>query len=52
MMPTKRPVGRPKAPPTAVMRLRIPLDAYAKIMALGGDRWAKRVLIEQLEKAT
>ena len=32
------------------MRLRIPLDAYEKIKALGGDIWAKRVLLEQLNK--
>lgn len=42
--------GRPVAQPTAVIRIRLPLPVHAKIMALGGDIWVKRVINEALLK--
>ena len=46
-----RPVGRPKAPPTDVIRIRLPLKEHAQVIELGGDKWAKRVILENLEKS-
>jgi len=48
----KRPgAGRPKAPASIVLRLRMPVTTYNRIKALGGDIWAKRIINEALEKA-
>lgn len=44
--------GRPLAPPTALMRLRLPLPVYEAVQALGGDVWVKRVIIEALNSAS
>jgi hypothetical protein len=43
--------GRPVADPSAVIRIRLPLPVHAKIMALGGDIWVKRVINEALQQA-
>lgn len=42
--------GRPPAPPTTLMRLRLPLPVYETVQALGGDVWAKRVIVEAINK--
>lgn len=48
----KRPgAGRPKADPTAVIRIRLPIPVYEKVAKLGGDIWVKRIIKEQVEKA-
>ena len=39
------------APPSGLLRLRIPLAEHTAMMELGGDRWAKRVLLEALSQA-
>ena len=44
----KRKAGRPKAPPTEVIRIRLPLPVHAKVMDKGGDRWVKRLINESL----
>ena len=42
--------GRPQAPASAVLRIRLPLPVHAKVLALGGDIWVKRVINEALLK--
>lgn len=42
--------GRPPAPPSAVMRIRLPLPVYEKVKALGGDIWVKRIINEAIDK--
>lgn len=49
-MIVKRHVGRPKAPPTEVIRIRLPLPLHAQVMALGGDKLVKRLIDEHLQK--
>ena len=46
--------GRPLAPESTVVRIRVPLAIHEKIKELGGDKWIKRVILEALEniKAT
>lgn len=51
MTTPKRTVGRPKADPSAVIRIRLPLPTHAAIMSLGGDRFVKRVLNEAVDLA-
>ena len=41
--------GRPKAPDSTLLCIRMQVDTHASIMALGGSRWAKRVLTEALD---
>lgn len=47
-MTEKRKAGRPKAEPTAVIRLRVPVAAHAAIIDLGGDKWARRIILAAL----
>lgn len=49
MIEVKRKAGRPKAPPTEVMRIRLPLQVHAKVMDKGGDKWVKRLITEAVE---
>ena len=42
--------GRPPAPPSAVMRIRLPLPVHARVYALGGDIWVKRIINEAIDK--
>jgi len=51
MTPSPRKAGRPKAEPTAVIRLRVPVDAHAAIVELGGDKWARRIILAALDQA-
>lgn len=51
MTTTKRQVGRPKAPPTAVIRVRLPVDTHATVMQLGGDKFVKRVVMQAVDSA-
>ena len=51
MTQQKRKAGRPPAPPTAVIRLRVPVADHAAILELGGDKWARRVILAALEQA-
>jgi hypothetical protein len=44
--------GRPPAPPSVVVRIRLSLPEHDKVTALGGDVWIKRVLREALFKAS
>ena len=46
----KRKAGRPKAPPTEVIRIRLPLPVHAKVIDKGGDKWVKRLINEAIEK--
>lgn len=46
----KRKAGRPKAPPTEVIRIRLPLPVHTKAMDKGGDKWVKRLINEAIEK--
>ena len=48
-MTAKRKVGRPKAEPSKVIRIRLPIPLHDKAVKRGGDIWAKRTLIEILE---
>ena len=50
MIEAKRKAGRPKAPPTKVIRIRLPLLVHAKVMEKGGDKWVKRLINEAIEK--
>ena len=49
MTEVKRKPGRPKAPPTEVVRIRLPLPIHAKVMDMGGDKWVKRLITEAVE---
>ena len=40
--------GRPLAPESAVIRVRVPIVIHEKIKELGGDKWVKRVIIDAL----
>jgi hypothetical protein len=42
--------GRPPAPPSAVLRIRLPLPLHQKVKELGGDIWVKRIINEAIEK--
>ena len=42
-------VGRPKAQPTAVIRIRLPIALHAQVIELGGDIFVKRVIREAVE---
>ena len=42
--------GRPPEPLKAIMRLRLPLSVHEQVMALGGDKWVKRLISEALQK--
>ena len=47
----KRPgAGRPPAPPSVIMRLRLPLPLHAQVMERGGVVWVKRVVSEAIER--
>ena len=48
MIEAKRKAGRPKAPPTEVIRIRLPLPVHAKVMEKGGDKWVKRLINEAI----
>ena len=50
MIPVKRPVGRPKAEPTEVIRMRLPIAVHTKVIEQGGDVWVKRLINEAIEK--
>ena len=50
MTHSPRKAGRPKAEPTAVIRLRVPVDAHAAILELGGDKWARRIILAALDQ--
>jgi hypothetical protein len=43
--------GRPPAPPSAVLRIRLPLPLHQKVKELGGDIWVKRIINEAIAKA-
>lgn len=40
--------GRPPAPPSAVIRIRVRVDQHKAIQELGGDVWLKRVISDAL----
>ena len=42
--------GRPPAPPSAVIRIRLPLPLHQKVKELGGDIWVKRIINEAIDK--
>jgi hypothetical protein len=42
--------GRPVAPPSAVIRIRLPLTEHEQVAQLGGVVWVKRVLREELSR--
>ena len=46
----KRKAGRPKAPPTEVIRIRLPLPMHAQVIERGGDLWIKRLINEEIMK--
>jgi hypothetical protein len=46
---TRQGAGRPKAAPTKVYRLRLPLADAAAIDALGADKWLKQVINDALK---
>ena len=50
MMEVKRKAGRPKAPPTEVVRIRLLLPVHAKVIERGGDKWVKRLINEAIEQ--
>ena len=49
MIEPKRKPGRPKSPPNEVIRIRLPLPIYDKVMDKGGDKWVKRIITEAVE---
>ena len=49
-MTDKRKAGRPKAEPSEVIRIRLPIHVHAKVIDKGGDRWVKRLINEAIEK--
>jgi hypothetical protein len=42
--------GRPKAAPTAVIRIRLPLAQHAVVVELGSDIWIKELIQMELLK--
>ena len=50
MTETKRKAGRPKAEPTEVIRIRLPLPVHDKAIERGGDKWVKRLISEAIER--
>jgi uncharacterized protein (DUF4415 family) len=50
MTSTKRKAGRPKAEPTEVIRIRLPIAVHAEVVQRGGDRWVKRLINEAIEQ--
>lgn len=42
--------GRPVAPPSGVIRIKLPLAVHKQVMDRGGDIWLKRIINEQLNK--
>lgn len=51
MTPTKRPRGRPPAPPTKPAMIRLTETQRLKFLELGGSRWVKRLIDESIEQA-
>jgi len=49
-MTEKRKAGRPPAPPTEVIRIRLPLPVHTKVIERGGDKWVKRLINEAIEQ--
>ena len=49
-MTETRKAGRPKAEPTEVIRIRLPLPIHAKAIDRGGDKWVKRLINEAIER--
>jgi hypothetical protein len=49
-MKEKRKAGRPTAPPTGVIRIRLPLPVHEQVVQLGGDVWVKRLINEAIDK--
>ena len=41
--------GRPKAAPTVVVRLRLPVEQHAAYVERGADVWLKRLIARDLE---
>jgi hypothetical protein len=48
--PPPRKAGRPKSPPTEVLRIRLPLPLHAKLIERGGDVWVKRIIAQAIEQ--
>ena len=46
----KRKAGRPKAPPTEVIRIRLPIAVHTTVIDKGGDVWVKRLINEAIER--
>lgn len=42
--------GRHKAPPTTLMRIRLPVAVHEAVIERGGTIWAKRLIVEAIEK--
>lgn len=42
--------GRPKAAPSVVVRIRLPLEQHAAYLERGGDVWLKRLIAQQRVK--
>lgn len=42
--------GRPKGPPSVIVRIRVLLSQYPRFMELGGARMVKRLVDEELKK--
>jgi len=49
-MTDKRKAGRPKAEPTEVIRIRLPVAVHEQVIEMGGDKWVKRLITEALKK--
>lgn len=41
--------GRPPAPPTFLVRIRLPLEHKPDFVQIGGDVFAKRVIVEAIK---
>lgn len=48
---TKRPAGRPPATPTKPAMIRLTDSQRVKYLELGGARWVKRLIDEEIQKA-
>ena len=46
----KRPVGRPPAPPSVPISIRVTLEQNAAYKAAGGAKWLKALLDKQIKK--
>lgn len=46
----KRGPGRPPAPPSVLVRLRLSPEQYKHYVERGAEHWLKRVLSEPMEK--